>query len=92
MPYLDTNITYMNPFTAFNNLVLIGWLYVFSIGRAVFVRSNAGIVGSNPNQGMDVCVCVYSVCRQRPCDGLIPRPRSSTDSVQIIKTEKAAKV
>jgi hypothetical protein len=26
------------------------------------VRSNAGIVGSNPTQGMDVCiVCVYSV-------------------------------
>jgi hypothetical protein len=27
----------------------------------VFVRSKAGIVGSNPTQGMDVCVCVYSV-------------------------------
>jgi hypothetical protein len=28
----------------------------------VFARSNAGMVGSNPNQGMDVCiVCVYSV-------------------------------
>jgi hypothetical protein len=28
----------------------------------VFARSNAGIVGSNPIQGMDVCiVCVYSV-------------------------------
>jgi hypothetical protein len=28
----------------------------------VFVRSNAGIVGSNPIQSMDVCiVCVYSV-------------------------------
>jgi hypothetical protein len=28
----------------------------------VFARSNAGIVGSNPAQGMDVCiVCVYSV-------------------------------
>jgi hypothetical protein len=31
---------------------------------------------------MDVCiVCVYSVFRQRPCDGLIPRPRSPTDCV-----------
>jgi hypothetical protein len=30
-------------------------------GRAVFARSNVGIIGSNPNQGMDVCVCVYSV-------------------------------
>jgi hypothetical protein len=27
----------------------------------VFARSNAGIVGSNQTQGMDVCVCVYSV-------------------------------
>jgi hypothetical protein len=28
----------------------------------VFFRSNAGLVGSNPIQGMDVCiVCVYSV-------------------------------
>jgi hypothetical protein len=27
----------------------------------VFVRSNAGIVGSNPTQGMDVYVCVYSM-------------------------------
>jgi hypothetical protein len=27
----------------------------------VFAQSNAGIVGSNPTQGMDVCVCVYSV-------------------------------
>jgi hypothetical protein len=27
----------------------------------VFVRSNAGIVGSNPTQGMDVCAWVYSV-------------------------------
>jgi hypothetical protein len=27
----------------------------------VFARSNAGIMGSNPTQDMDVCVCVYSV-------------------------------
>jgi hypothetical protein len=27
----------------------------------VFACSNAGIVGSNPTQGMNVCVCVYSV-------------------------------
>jgi hypothetical protein len=27
----------------------------------VFARSNAGIVGSKPTQGMDVCVCVYSL-------------------------------
>jgi hypothetical protein len=28
---------------------------------SVFANSNAGIVGSNPTQGMDVCPCVYSV-------------------------------
>jgi hypothetical protein len=27
----------------------------------VTARSNDGIVGSNPTQSMDVCVCVYSV-------------------------------
>jgi hypothetical protein len=27
-----------------------------------------------------LCLCC-SVCRQRPCDGLIPRPRSTTDCV-----------
>jgi intracellular sulfur oxidation DsrE/DsrF family protein len=26
-----------------------------------FVRSNTGVVGSNPAQGMDVCVCDFSV-------------------------------
>jgi hypothetical protein len=28
----------------------------------VFARSNAGIVGSNPNQGMDVCVRLFCLC------------------------------
>jgi hypothetical protein len=28
----------------------------------VFVRSNAGIVGSNPTQAMDVCLCLFRVC------------------------------
>jgi hypothetical protein len=28
----------------------------------IFVRSNAGIVGSNPTQGMDVCVRLFCVC------------------------------
>jgi hypothetical protein len=27
----------------------------------VLTRSNTGVVGSNPTQGMDVCVCFYSV-------------------------------
>jgi hypothetical protein len=30
--------------------------------QSVFARSNAGIVGSNSTQGMDICiVCIYSV-------------------------------
>jgi hypothetical protein len=32
-----------------------------SKGWTVFARSNAGVVGSNPTEGMDVCVRVYSV-------------------------------
>jgi hypothetical protein len=28
----------------------------------VFARSDAGIVGSNPIQGMDVCVLLFCVC------------------------------
>jgi hypothetical protein len=28
----------------------------------VFARSNTGIVGSNPTQVMDVCVCLFCVC------------------------------
>jgi hypothetical protein len=27
----------------------------------VFARSNVGMVGSNSTQGMDICMCVYSV-------------------------------
>jgi hypothetical protein len=48
-------------------------------------RSEAGIVGSNPTQGMDVwcvcaffCVCVVLCLGKRPCDELITRPRSPT--------------
>jgi hypothetical protein len=32
-----------------------------SKARTAFARSNARIVGSDPNQGMEVCVCVYFV-------------------------------
>jgi hypothetical protein len=28
----------------------------------VFAGSNAGIVGSNPTEGMNVCVCLFCVC------------------------------
>jgi hypothetical protein len=55
----------------------------------VFARSEAGIVGSNPTQGMDVwCVYVFILClccpvfRTRPCDELITRQRSPTDCQQ----------
>jgi hypothetical protein len=38
---------------------------------------------------MGVCVHLISLCRsvyrQRPCDGLIPRPRIPTECVQITK-------
>jgi hypothetical protein len=31
-------------------------------GRAVFARSNTGIVGSNPARGMDACLRLFCVC------------------------------
>jgi hypothetical protein len=33
-----------------------------SKARTVFVRYNAGIRGSNPTQGMNVCVRLFCVC------------------------------
>jgi hypothetical protein len=36
-------------------------------------------------------MCLCCVCRSRPCNGLIARPRSSTDCVQDQETEKVAK-
>jgi hypothetical protein len=63
-----------------------------SKAHTVFARSEAGIVVSNPTQGMDVwCVYVFILClcgpvfRQRPCDKLITRPRSPTVCKMIIK-------
>jgi hypothetical protein len=56
----------------------------------VFARSEAGIVGSNPTQGMDVWY-VFILClgcpvfSQRPCDEPITRARSSTVCKMIMK-------
>jgi hypothetical protein len=40
-----------------------------SAARNVFARSNAGIVGSNPTQGMDEHVCVRLFCVRVLCVG-----------------------
>jgi hypothetical protein len=54
-----------------------------SKARSVFDRSNTGVVNSNLTRGMDVCLRLFCVCdvlcRQRPWDGLITRPRNPTD-------------
>jgi hypothetical protein len=58
----------------------------------VFVHLDAGIVGSNPTQGMNVlyvhvfilCLCC-PVFRQRPCDELITHPGSPTICKMIMK-------
>jgi hypothetical protein len=57
----------------------------------VFARSNASIVGSNPTKGMDVCLRLLCLYRQRPCDWLSPRPRSPTGCLRIteLKWKKA---
>jgi hypothetical protein len=46
----------------------------------VFARSNAGIVGSNPAQGMDVCVDSVFLLSFRRVD---TRPRSPTDCLRL---------
>jgi hypothetical protein len=49
------------------------WSKAWAFGRAL-----AGIVGSNPTRGMDVClvsICVLSGTGL--CDGLITRPEES---------------
>jgi hypothetical protein len=58
-----------------------------------FARTVAGIVGSNPTQGMDVwCLCACAcarfsvfVYRQRPFDELITRPRSPAYCLRFSK-------
>jgi hypothetical protein len=62
----------------------------------VFPRLEAGIVGSNPTQGMDVSyVYVFILClccpvfRLKPCDELITRQRSPTVCKMIMKLKKS---
>jgi hypothetical protein len=59
----------------------------------VFARLSVWLLGSNPSQGMNVCVRLFCVCVVlcvgRPCDRLIPRPRSPTNCVQHQEAEKA---
>jgi hypothetical protein len=43
---------YLTTFITAQPITVAAW----SKARTVFARSNAGIVGSNPNRGMDVCV------------------------------------
>jgi hypothetical protein len=55
----------------------------------VFARSEAGIMVSNPTQGMDVlCSCMYLrffVFVFVPCDELITRPRSPIECLRSSK-------
>jgi hypothetical protein len=37
-------------------------VYATSTSHTVCARSDAGIVGSNPTRGMDVCVRLFCVC------------------------------
>jgi hypothetical protein len=83
------------------NLYIYIYIYIYiykpvtvavrSKACSVFARSEAGIVGSNPTQTMNVR-CVYefilylcSVFRKRPCDELITRPRDPTVCKMIMK-------
>jgi hypothetical protein len=59
-----------------------------SKARIVFARSNAGIVDSNPTQGMDVCVCVYSMFVLSSCVQVAALRRadhSSEESYRLCK-------
>jgi hypothetical protein len=50
-------------------------------GGSFFARSNTGIVGSNPIQGIDVCLPLFCVCvvlyRYLPCDRYDPPSKES---------------
>jgi hypothetical protein len=76
-------------FVIYTSLINVGPVTVAERSNAyiVFARSEAGIVGSNPKQGMNVwCVYVFILCLCCPsCDELITRPRSPTVCKRIMK-------
>jgi hypothetical protein len=53
----------------------------------VFSRSNAGIVGSNSTQVMDICVCVYSVFVLSCVTALRQADHSSKESYHLCKKD-----
>jgi hypothetical protein len=83
--YLELTINYCRGNLTCDNIIQ-DCQSQWSKAWTVFACSHAWIVGLNPTQGLDVCVCVYSVCvilcRQQPCDGLITRPKSPTVCVK----------
>jgi hypothetical protein len=62
--FVSTEIFHLSETENFCQLWLLLPITVaeWSKARTVFARSNAGIIGSNPIQDMDVCIlCIYSV-------------------------------
>jgi hypothetical protein len=67
----------------------------------VFARSNAGIVGSNPTQGMDVYVRLFCVCvvlyagsgfatGWSPAQGALPTVQRDQETEKAAKTQQRA--
>jgi hypothetical protein len=86
--YVSSNLPFLNlsakcgtlNYKTNNSLVVEITVAVRSKAGNVFSRSNTGIVGSKHGYLCVRLFCVYVVlCRYRPCDWLIARPRSPTD-------------
>jgi hypothetical protein len=67
--YVDLNFLFIYALTA------IAAAARSTVGTAS-VLTNAGVVASDPSREMDACVHLFCLCcpmcRQRPCDRLIP--------------------